>query len=372
MLELTPPEAEDRPGLSEFKLYTNAEFFDALHADIDAAGPEDRIAMLTMSLEPSDPQAEMTLNKLGSAAERGAEVVFGVDAYTFTLDTANCYPGPLWLPMPLVLPHYKRRYDALDKLDTYPSAQTGVINAPDKPFSNPFAGRSHLKLNIVNNKVYIGGPSLDGTDRSDLTIGWEDPKSADILFAVCQEIVKKRTTRSLGSADVSIPLNGNTEVMIDVGIPGQSHIQDRALRIISDANDWLVYSGQFFPKGSTLEAAKLAHARDVDTYIAFNHPSNHGGVKTLWQTAVMLSERRATPEALLRAQTALGSTTIHAAGIAAEHAAIKGGHNFNDVGVKWGTTEIALHTTDPSLAQSIGINLLASAGIAAPGNIRGY
>ncbi len=357
---------ESRAIEPTFELYASPDYFEALHKEISTCGPGDRVAMLTMSFKPADPLTAKTLDELENAAKRGADVALGVDAYSFMLDTANNHPGPLWLPGNIVLPHYRKRYVALDHLQNCDNATTNIINAPGRPFSNPYAGRSHLKLSIVNNKVFVGGSNLDGTDQADLTVCWEDEQSADALYELTREIVTTGTTKVLGTEDWRLPITADTDVLFDVGVRGQSTIFQEALRAIDEAQQWIVYSGQFFPKGAVRERATEAHERGVNTMLAYNHPANHGGLKTLWQQAVMLGERKRTPSELLRGQTAAGALAIHAAGLATEREVFKGSHNYVETGIRWGTPEIVLHSRNSEVAHAIGTALLADTKLALP------
>jgi len=79
----------------DFTFYSRAEYFKQLVREISNAGPGDRVAVATMTLNSAQPLVHDILHALQGAANRGAEVTLLVDAYIF-LNGTNKLPGPLW------------------------------------------------------------------------------------------------------------------------------------------------------------------------------------------------------------------------------------------------------------------------------------
>lgn len=343
------PEAQDESH--PFRLYTGVEFFESLQSDIAATDPGDRVAITTMSFEPTEPLVRGVLDELDLAAERKVDVTLGVDAYTFLTDSTTNTFGPLWLPLPGQRT-FKRRQEALDHLDRHPSAMYGIINKPDRLLSNPFAGRSHMKLAVVNNKIYVGGPNFHGSDRVDVAIGWEDLETADWVYELATGITKAQTTKVLGTEDFTYTAKDGSQLIVDVGTPNQSAILEKALQVIDQAQEWIAYSGQFYPHGETMARLQEAAMHNVDLQVAYNHPSSQGSLKGLWQRVILGRERRrfgseGFPEPLPK-----GAQSTHAAVLATETTVLKGGHNFIDTGVKMGTPEINLLVHNATFANA--------------------
>jgi len=64
------------------------------------------------------------------------------------------------------------------------------------------------------------------------------------------------------------------------------------------------------------------------------------------------------PKSLLESSLPRHAEFIHSKAMANEKAAIVGSHNFVELGVKYGTPEIALRREDPDFARAVG-SLLA-------------
>lgn len=350
-LAIAEPEHQAR---QELNLYSDTEYFQALINDISAMAAGDRLAIMTMSFEPSEPLVGNLVKKMSEAAGRGAEVIFGVDAYSFMTDgTKNV--GPLWLPLPFGQANYHHRLAVLEELGKKPTATYSIINKPDRLFSRPYAGRSHLKTAVVNNKVYIAGLNLHGSYRADMVVGLENQAIADWLYDISSRIVKTgRTSAVLGIEDQSHQIDDETKILIDAGKPGQSLILDEALRLIAEADESLLISFQYFPTKEIIRQMIAAHDRGVIVKSFHNHPSNYNAVHGIREYLARGMARHSAPKELFGPQLPRDAQFLHSKALATEKAAMVGSHNYVYLGVKFGTPEMALLREDRDFAQQVG------------------
>ena len=354
-------------GQKEVALYSETEYFSALIRDVNSTKSGDRIGIMTMSFEPSEPAVNKLVERLYAAADRKVEVVLGIDAFTFLVDDSRKTVGPLWLPLPFGQDAYRHRLAALDRLSVKPSGSYGVINKPSGYLSNPYSGRSHLKTAVVNDKVYLGGPNLHMTDRSDMVVGLEDPEVADWLFSLTKNVVEaERTSDVLGDADRSIEVDGNTRILLDSGTPGESLILDEAARLIAEAREGLIASFQYFPDGKVADELINAHRRGASVRPFFKHPDRHNLVLGIHQRLAMMLARSRMPGSFFANVVPVDAPVLHSKAIASERAAMVGSHNYVTKGVKYGTPEIALLREDPVFARAVGDLLLKQARAVSP------
>lgn len=338
------------------QLHSHEDFFSSLSRDVSATHPGDRVAITTMALAPEEPLIHNLLTNLNKAAERSVAVSMGVDAYTLLESRAL---GPLVAPS---LPHSekaRRRIDALAQLASHDSAHTSILNSPSTLTANLFAGRSHIKLAITNNIAYIGGPNLQGTDRSDIAVSLQHQPTVDWLHQLTTDITRAGNTKEvLGETDQWRSVDDKTDILIDAGKPGQSLILDEAMHIIDTATERLVIASQYLPTGTIGKKLVEAMARGVDVRVIHNHPSKHGRM-SLAHYAIFAREKLVKPTNFFKYQVSLDKPLLHAKVIANEHTAMVGSHNLVATGVKFGTPEIALKHTDPGFANAVN-NLIFS------------
>ncbi len=338
----------------ELRLCSGVEFFQELANDISTTSAGDRIAILTMSFEPDEPLVAEVVNQLLLSADRGTEIAIGIDAYTFLVDDSTKSIGPLLLPMPIRQSAFKRRRQAVDQLTSKDSVMCSVVNKPNHKLTNPYAGRNHIKLAIINNKIKIGGPNFHKSDRADMVVEFEDSDTADKLYELAIDIIRTgNTAEVLGEQDRAWPIDSKTKIMIDSGVRKQSLILDTALRIIEDAQEDVVGSFQFFPSGSVADSLIRAHNRSVGVHFTHNYPLERGLLLGSVEYLTRLNQKHRMPKSFFSDQAPRG-TTVHGSAIANEESAIVGGHNLVERGVKFGTPELAVFRRDPDFAHQVG------------------
>lgn len=329
-----------------FTFYATREYFTQLIDDITATLPGDRVLLATMNFEPAQPLVERLLHELARAAGRGVNVTVQVDAYNF-LSADHRTPGPLmWrttMPQRTHGPfaHIQQALQALEAA----RITTVITNIPERRFTSPFSGRSHIKCSIINDKIYLGGCNIDGQNL-DSMVAWEDPDTADWLYDLVQKRVPEpRTLYAFGRHDIHHRIDNHSAIIVDVGVRHQSAIYEQALDIIDAAKEWLVITCQFFPNSQTAKHLKRAQQRGVKVFPIFNHYSAHSALNQPLQHTVTARERLHMPRSFFETELPPGTTYLHAKIVASESGAMIGSHNYVPAGVNFGTAEIALHNT---------------------------
>ncbi len=341
---------------SDFAFFNNADYFRQLTDDVKAADAGTRAAVATMDLNSRDEHVGALLTELLAAAQRGVQVVLAIDARTFLLDKASRLPGPLWFK-PTLEPEklrepFKTFYGWLEKLQQA-GAQTVITNKPRKSLSNPAAGRSHIKTGVVGDKVYVGGCNLDNASNIDVMVSWSDKRAADWLFGMVAQVAQHGNTRkAFHERDAHLELSPEMQLVRDAGVPNQSLILETAVQLVSDAEKWVVYTGQYFPNGPIYKALLGAAYRGARVEIYYAHPSIHGLEEPIHRLYNLRGQTVLAKKATVH-QLPKTAPKLHAKVLATENGAMVGSHNYIQQGVKWGTAELALCYEDPTFSKQL-------------------
>lgn len=342
-----------------YNFYSKPGYFKDLQHRISKTMAGDRIVVASMKLQLSNPSIKNIIDQLTEAASRGVTVNLLIDAYSFLAADDSIKPGPLLfrkqLHRPMASP-FRGQLEALEKLKMAGGHYT-ITNQPSRPFTRPFAGRSHLKFAIINDCLFLGGCNLDAPDQLDMMVFWEDKQTADWLYGLAYKIISSGKTRqAMKDKDFAHKLGSKSELLVDCGKPKQSLILKKALELIDQAQESVFIACQYLPNSVTLKHLRAAHRRGVKVTIIYNHPSKHGVLKGTLQQAVILRERARTPAELFKNYLHKDIPFLHAKLIATDQGAIIGSHNYVAAGVNFGTAEIALLRHDPVFArQALGV-----------------
>jgi hypothetical protein len=364
---------DQSPDLVPLQIMEGQDSLRDLASHLEAARSGDRVVLLTMCFDPGDPVASSVTSGLQTAAHEGADVYFGLDAYAFLMHPNFSKPGPLFYPGVLrdrcyASSPFRQRQEALTALNAGENITFNMINQPERAFTNPFAGRSHIKLAVVNDRSYILGPNLDGTDRRDMSIVLDDARTADWLFDIGTRIVKEGgTVKALGEEDLRFQIDSHTYVVLDVGIRGQSAALQEVRYTINESDTWLVSASQYFPDGKVAEWMGRASKGDgtrrpVQVHIGHNDP---GDLSLITRTKERIARARQS-NCLSRAilHTALPGEFIHTHGLASEQRALGGTFNIVDErGVDYGTAEVVIIRHDEGFARTMGNFILDQVGV---------
>lgn len=340
----------------DLQLLSGTDYFSSLSNAISSTVEGDRVAVTTMGFDPDEPLPNKIVSQLNQAGSRNVTVALGVDAFAL-LETTGM--GPFSFPKSAYNSEAaQRRMSALSQLAAHSTARYGIINMPTSPVANLFAGRSHMKLAVINDQAYLGGPSFQGCDRLDMVVGISDKQAADWLYTLATNITDIGDTNAvLGDADKEIPVDNVTDILIDVGKPGQSHILSEAMEIIDTANEHITIASQFLPTGEMGKKLAKAIKRGVDVHIAYNHPSKFDRMN-LAHHMILAREKLRKPPEFFNNQVPLIRPPLHAKAIVNESTGMVGSHNLVETGVKLGTPEIALRRRTSQFAQAVRSLLL--------------
>ncbi len=294
---------------------TRTDFFDQLAEDIGQA--RRRVLLQTMSVDRGG--LEHLGDSLATACRRGAYVHFVYDRYSFfDIWTKEGRSG---------VKELKRSLGDL--------AMRGVVMIPvGLAKINPFAGRHHIKTYIVDDVVYAGGGAnltRDTQRTADFMVRYESlPETADRLF---DQLPKMALRRFRGE---TLPFTKNASYLVDGGRPGESLIYDTATAIMQKADRSIIVS-KMVPDG------ELVRHAPSETEFYYNKPEHVGRFNRL-------SLRYSALSGSLPPNSYDGDIQLHAKACVVENGlgrtALSGSHNYNMLGVRFGTQESALLTTD--------------------------
>ena len=349
-----------------FTLYTDKEYRQELIRRIKATKRGDRLLLMSMSFEPTEPEIAAIIHELELAASRGVNVSLAVDAHSFLLGPSGSI-GPLLGRKQLpkrVAPHFRNKLAIMERINSHPTGEANIINLPTRRLQLPVSGRSHIKAAIINNHIFIGGCNLQVGNRADLMISWESAPDATKLHTTLQEVIRgKHAGRVLAGIDRRFTAaDGAAQLFIDSGIRGQSVIMQEALKLIDEAQDWLVITCQYFPNSITARHLSLAAMRGVKVEVVYTHPHHQGRIGGLGQQVSILRERTRVPKSLFAHALDKKDPFLHAKLIASDAGMMIGSHNYVQAGVMLGTAEIALKIPDSELARGAVQTLHRSLG----------
>lgn len=286
-----------------------------------------RVVLAAMQIM-ADDGTEPIFMALAEALQRGIQVHIMVDVfYRALLDTSQ----------------RRRRRRVIAQTDHWFARlqQLGAtVVVYGKLGLNPFKGRSHLKITVIDDAVFsFGGINCYGEafNNIDYMLYTVSPKLADYLTQLVAEA-------PANPQDTSYTLDANNTILFDGGRPGQSLIYDQACILARQAKR-IYYVSQMAPSG---RLATLLKATSSKCY--FNRP---GQASFFVGLSLLLDQRR---HGL--ANHYKGTLYLHAKCILFEMAngertLLTGSHNFSWRGVAYGTQEVALLSTDDVLWQNI-------------------
>jgi phosphatidylserine/phosphatidylglycerophosphate/cardiolipin synthase-like enzyme len=330
-----------------YKLYNRREYFDYLIDRYYNATEDDTIILATMEFRPDQLIIAELVNAMCAAAQRGANVTFLVDAYSFMLKDSPIL-GPLFFTKRDPRKGYgtfKPVVSAIQELRRN-GVHCVVINKPARPLKNPFGGRSHIKYAVINDEVFIGGCNLSFPEQLDVMVRTDNHQLANFMVAFTADIIAhKSVRRALLRMDKTFQVDEHTELLIDAGVKRQSIIYDRAFELINDAANRVYMTCQYFPNNFTPAALAKAATRGVSVHLAYNHPSQHRAPIRVIQKRTVAYKKKRLPVSVFENQLHRDKNYLHAKILLSEKEAIIGSHNFVKMGVDLGTAEIALHST---------------------------
>jgi len=308
------------------------DYFANLRAAVAQA--RQRVILSAMTLR-ADQCIQQLLGAVIAAAERGVRVLIVADRYSF-------YGASR--PESVNRSDFARALRATHAIIDHLTA-TGVqvywVGNSNK--LNPYAGRYHAKITVVDNDVWtFGGVNLsdDAFTNVDYMVHCQNEGLANLFERVVLAVAKDTVT-----TDYKQILDAQNTLLFDAGKPGSSIIYDQACTLASHASR-IFYVSQMCPSGPLANVLQATHG----TY--YFNPATATGWRpdTLaqlwdgWRSGVRNYYE--------------GHQYIHAKCVLFElkdggKALLSGSHNFSYRGVAFGTKEIALQSTDQQLWQQL-------------------
>lgn len=305
-----------------------AAYYDALITGIPKA--QKRVIIHAMTIWWG-PRTEQLVPLLIDAARRGVEVRLVGDRYSkfqATVPRLARTPAPTWRHTHAVNQHLR---------------QNNVhVTYIGKVGLNPYRNRCHSKITLIDDHIYtFGGVNFtdDSFENHDNMLAVQDTLLADDLYQLVRSIEQDPVTPL---PDLRKPLDEINTLLFDGGTPGVSAIYETACEVVAQAKK-VYFVSQMSPSG---KLAELITAIDNECYmIKPSQAEMPANLDLMWDMHRYKIKNYYT-----------GTRFIHAKLILTEGRdgskhVISGSNNFSWRGVKYGTKEIALHSTDPHLWQ---------------------
>lgn len=284
-----------------------------------------------------DELTERVITALVRAAHRGVDINIAADFSTF----GYLRGGSSWA---IDFPYSKKLRRATDMQHRLRSS--GIKCTWLGKYGHFFfAGRTHSKWSVIDDKVYaFGGVNLykEGLESTDYMIKIKSDNLAQILISEQKRIMKSDShdnryrSRSI-QCEVGI-------IHFDGGFPGDSNIYRRAIELVRASKKSTLVS-QYCPSGKLARELKKKNStvyynhrniKDPLTRLLLRYSQHTSKIISAYNRSEYLHAK------LLIAQTVDGQRT-----------ALAGSHNFIGVGVTSGTREIALETTDQNIIDQL-------------------
>jgi phosphatidylserine/phosphatidylglycerophosphate/cardiolipin synthase-like enzyme len=309
----------------DIRLIAATAYFDDLVRQIPLA--QKRIVINAMGVLWG-PQTEKLLPLLFDALGRGVEIRL---------------VGDIFSKLEANLPRLHRgdstpKWSHTLAINTQLRASGAHITYVGKLSLNPFKGRCHTKITLIDDAVFTFGGvnfSSGAFSNHDYMLTAKNALLADRLYLLVRDIEKDQRL-----IDMTEPLSKTLTLHFDGGTPDSSAIYDQACAMVSEARK-VYYVSQMCPSG---RLAKLI--TNTENYCYFNRSS---------QAEPPLN--MALPvDRLLSGVTNRykGKTYIHAKFILCEgkddsKRLLSGSNNYSWRGIAYGTKEIAASSSDPAL-----------------------
>lgn len=215
------------------------------------------------------------------------------------------------------------------------------------------AGRNHIKMYMVDEKiVWLGGVNiLDlALQHLDFMVSYSD--------SVLISTLKKAFFDTKWQNEI-VPFGDDSTLLIDGGKRGQSVIYDHALQLIDRAEHAITFTSQFVPEGALLKSL-VAKARQGCEIQVITSP-----------ITMMQFSQWPYKMTYLKCQQELdkvGLKVIHLPKkihckllLVDEYEALFGSHNLIETGIRLGTAEVDVQTSEPELINHL-IRFLHSFG----------
>lgn len=239
---------------------------------------------------------------------------------------------------------------------THAGGQVTTTNADILASLFPFIGRNHMKISIVDNTAWFGGVNVasDHFQKADFMVKFSDPRIVEKLAEVFHQVNKEKP-----DTDYRTQINDRYAVLVDNGDRGRSIILDEALKMIGRSEAYIRYASQLPPSGVMLDSLVEQACKGVGIDVLIPSVDNLNGNSIPFG----LLMRRSYKKFLQKVSGISNIRVYHFNGHEGKvHAkmltidgrvGIWGSHNLDEAGVKVGTQEVSMVTTDTDLIQGL-------------------
>ncbi len=295
-------------------------------------------------------------NSVNRSVENGISTTLLPDAYSELFDD-NYFKYQFWAPECREAASNIQRLERMLGTLTAKGAQvayTHPYQLPTHPINYiPFAGRSHIKANVFDDTLDVGGVNL--SDRYfqaiDYMLRIYNADAADFVYEYQQSQYDDPTVPHM--AALTHDVDSRSRILIDTGHRGNSLIYDEAIDTITRAESLTILT-QYPPKGRLrrILSAKQEKAGQDSIRIYSND----------WRQFVMPGAILRKVESEMRPSVTVAAHRsnkfIHAKLLLAKmpdgaRVTIGGSHNYQESLVRLGTAEIALQSTDPAVFEKL-------------------
>lgn len=291
-----------------------------------------RIVLVSMCVLWGDKTGPL-LQEIEKAMDRGVRVHVLLDVYTrLGLGAKESKQS--------FQKHFAQTLDFLKSIQ-----QKGArIDIVGKIGLNPFKGRYHLKLTVVDDVCFsFGGVNFvdSAFTNHDYMCYGKNAALGDCLEQIATRIGNARVALS----DGEVPIGEEASVLFDGGKPRHSTIYERATELARQAKH-IWYVSQMAPSGALAQAM-----RNTTSSCYFNRPEQI--LEAPARYAVAFDQQRYRTKNNYR-----GDRYIHAKFMLFElhdgtKALVSGSNNFSWRGVAFGTQEIALYSENVALWEQL-------------------
>lgn len=338
--------AEQSETAPNHAILTGFEFLQDIRLEAEKA--RNRVWGQAMSMQADHP-GQLFFHVFEEAARKGLDSRLNIDHYSELVSN----PGiNAMIPVKSVLgkgEYHKffkdHNHETLRRL-SYGGVFITFLNPPtkiEKIF--PFTGRSHIKMYMVDDTVYLGGINIgDNSFKGiDFVVKYQNSEVAEALAYQFEhgEEVEEDYQRDFANGD---------QLIVDAGDKGKSSILDRALEMVGNATDSVRAISFFTPDGRYAKALSEASKRGIDVEVI--RPEADWGINPF--SAIDMKNRMQIKMRKMYIPFIDTPQSIHAKLLIVDDSvAIFGSHNFMESGVRAGTEEIAMRTQNSEIVQGL-------------------
>lgn len=323
---------------------TADHFFEQLYEEVDAA--ERSIYMQSLTLEVGEVMTQLA-PRLINAAHRGVHVELHIDwiAQDYVHGKIALTPEIRPAKRAYARDLHRRNREMVDQLRAAGVVVTWVNRPNLLAKILPIAGRNHIKLYMVDEKiVWIGGVNiLDlARDHLDFMVSFQNKT----LITTLQQVFFAKKQH-----DEIVRFTPEHTLLVDGGRRKTSIIYDEALLTIQRAEQHITFMSQFVPEGKLLRAL-TEKAKEGCQIQVLTSPTTMMQFSQ-WPYKVTYLQCRQTL-AKVGVPIIHLDRKVHAKLLIVDNRqALFGSHNLVETGINLGTAEIAIQTIKPGLVSEL-------------------